>query len=151
AETLRISLAESTNPRVRSAVHRRSTDARCIWLARTAGRCARACVRDAAPGAGCPPVGETGRRRASVGPEFHMGAARRAPRSRVCRGRRAMISQQLVELARCPDCEGALTRRGQAVVCTQCGRQFDASAGFLDLRPREQFTEQTKYLDDALH
>jgi SAM-dependent methyltransferase len=28
---------------------------------------------------------------------------------------------------------------------------FDASAGYVDLRPTAAFTEQTKYLDDALH
>ena len=62
-----------------------------------------------------------------------------------------MISDALLTLARCPDCGGALVRQGTAIACTTCGRQFSASHGYLDLRPREQFAEQTKYLDEALH
>lgn len=39
-----------------------------------------------------------------------------------------------------------------AVACTACGRRYRRSAeGFLDLRPAREFTEQTKYLDGALH
>ena len=62
-----------------------------------------------------------------------------------------MISDRLVQLARCPDCAGMLVRRGSEIACTQCARRFDESAGYLDLRPRDQFSEQTKYLNDALH
>ena len=62
-----------------------------------------------------------------------------------------MISDELLRLARCPDCRGTLVRRGAEIACTQCGRTFEAANGYLDLRPREQFAEQTKYLDEALH
>jgi len=62
-----------------------------------------------------------------------------------------MISDALLTLARCPDCGSQLARTGEAIACTNCRRQFAASNGYLDLRPREQFAEQTKYLDQALH
>ena len=62
-----------------------------------------------------------------------------------------MISQALVGLVRCPDCLGALSLTAGTATCQQCGRTFDAGAGFLDLRPRTAFEEQTKYLDEALH
>jgi len=32
-----------------------------------------------------------------------------------------------------------------------CGRSFARSAGYLDLRPKAAFGEQTRYLDEALH
>src|SRR4029453_17817516 len=36
--------------------------------------------------------------------------------------------------------------------CTSCGTEYpQASESYLDLRPREQFAEQTKYLDASLH
>jgi SAM-dependent methyltransferase len=35
--------------------------------------------------------------------------------------------------------------------CGSCGRRFDGSHGYLDLRPRTAFDEQTKYLDETLH
>jgi SAM-dependent methyltransferase len=38
------------------------------------------------------------------------------------------------------------------VSCASCGRQYRSVKGeWLDLRPSEAFTEQTRYLDDALH
>jgi SAM-dependent methyltransferase len=38
------------------------------------------------------------------------------------------------------------------LVCASCGEEYRAVHGeWLDLRPREQFSEQTKYLDEALH
>lgn len=65
-----------------------------------------------------------------------------------------MISSRLLSLVRCPDCHGRL--RGSVtsagLVCSGCGREYPvASPDFLDLRPREAFDEQTKYLDEALH
>jgi SAM-dependent methyltransferase len=62
-----------------------------------------------------------------------------------------MISQHLVDRAQCPDCGGRLGEAGAGYRCGGCGRAFDARAGYLDLRPREAFQEQTKYLDEALH
>jgi SAM-dependent methyltransferase len=62
-----------------------------------------------------------------------------------------MISGRLLALVRCPDCHGELRSQPHPVVCTSCGRQYDGSGDYLDLRPREQFDEQTKYLDEALH
>jgi SAM-dependent methyltransferase len=62
-----------------------------------------------------------------------------------------MTSAALVELVQCPDCAGSLSRDQSAVTCTSCARRFDASAGFLDLRPIQTFTEQTRYLDESLH
>ena len=61
-------------------------------------------------------------------------------------------------IVRCPDCEGrSLGRgagcRGAGAGCSraQCGRLYESPADYLDLRPREQYAEQTKYLDEALH
>ncbi|HUL72090.1 MAG TPA: methyltransferase domain-containing protein [Vicinamibacterales bacterium] len=62
-----------------------------------------------------------------------------------------MISAALLDLVQCPDCRAAIRRTGERVACTGCGRAFEAGAGYLDLRPRAAFAEQTKYLDDALH
>ena len=66
-----------------------------------------------------------------------------------------MISDRLITLARCPDCRGRLVRRvdtPDSVRCQACGRTYDAPGGeFLDLRPADQYAEQTKYLDEALH
>lgn len=62
-----------------------------------------------------------------------------------------MISPALLDLVRCPDCGGAIRRTADTVTCASCARVFDATRGYLDLRPREAFAEQTKYLDDALH
>ena len=63
-----------------------------------------------------------------------------------------MISDALVALARCPDCAGSLSRSAPGdVSCGSCGRTFDDRGGFLDLRPKTTFAENTKYLDEALH
>jgi SAM-dependent methyltransferase len=38
------------------------------------------------------------------------------------------------------------------VTCQQCGRSYRAPRGdYIDLRPADEFAEQTKYLDEALH
>jgi SAM-dependent methyltransferase len=69
-----------------------------------------------------------------------------------------MISTQLLSIVRCPDCRENLTQshtveQGETLrfVCTGCGRRYDSPRDYLDLRPRESFAEQTKYLDEALH
>ncbi len=62
-----------------------------------------------------------------------------------------MISSTLVSLVRCPDCRGALTDDGRVLTCGSCGRRSERGPGYLDLRPSATFTEQTKYLDEALH
>ncbi len=64
-----------------------------------------------------------------------------------------MISDRLRSLVRCPACKGPLsTVATQALTCASCGARYpQASEAFLDLRPPQQYSEQTKYLDDALH
>jgi len=62
-----------------------------------------------------------------------------------------MTSDAWIDWVRCPDCAAPLTRAGTALRCTQCGRVFDLSSGYADLRPLTAFSEQTKYLDEALH
>lgn len=63
-----------------------------------------------------------------------------------------MISKRLLTIARCPDCGGALgANRLTAAACGACGRSFDGTAGYLDLRPKAVFDEQTRYLDESLH
>ena len=63
-----------------------------------------------------------------------------------------MISERLLTLVRCPDCHGLLQGSAGTLVCAGCSRKYEsASADFLDLRPREAFGEQTKYLDESLH
>ncbi len=66
-----------------------------------------------------------------------------------------MISDRLLALVRCPDCHSTLARAGetsQVFTCQGCGRTYNAPSGaYLDLRPADQFKEQTKYLDEALH
>jgi SAM-dependent methyltransferase len=62
-----------------------------------------------------------------------------------------MISPALAGLARCPDCRGRFVDAGEVFQCQQCGHRAAKGPGYLDLRPSETFTEQTKYLDEALH
>ena len=62
-----------------------------------------------------------------------------------------MISPALAGLARCPDCRGRFVDAGAVFLCQQCGHRAAKGPGYLDLRPSETFTEQTKYLDEALH
>jgi SAM-dependent methyltransferase len=64
-----------------------------------------------------------------------------------------MISSRITRLVQCPDCAAALSRPddGDVMVCTGCGRHFDVSRGYVDLRPATTFAEQTKYLDHDLH
>lgn len=63
-----------------------------------------------------------------------------------------MISARLLELTRCPECRSTLSRQDEArLTCDGCGRAYRAGDGYLDMRPAEQFAEQTKYLDEALH
>ena len=62
-----------------------------------------------------------------------------------------MISDALVAVSRCPDCASDLSRTASTVSCRGCGRTFDSQSGYLDLRPKATFAENTKYLDEALH
>jgi SAM-dependent methyltransferase len=63
-----------------------------------------------------------------------------------------VISERLLTIARCPDCGGRLAGAGpEASACRDCGRAFAGTAGYLDLRPRTAFNEQTRYLDESLH
>ena len=62
-----------------------------------------------------------------------------------------MTPAALLALLRCPDCRGALADEGDALVCAACGRRCRRGDGYVDLRPSEGFSEQTRYLDEALH
>jgi len=63
-----------------------------------------------------------------------------------------MISDALLSLVRCPDCRGVLAGTPDALVCQGCGRPYHSTTrDYLDLRPRVEFSEQTKYLDETLH
>jgi SAM-dependent methyltransferase len=68
-----------------------------------------------------------------------------------------MISAWLLSTARCPECRSALSVQdgpsaSPLVRCTACGVEYPQPAtDFLDLRPRRQFQEQTKYLEPSLH
>jgi SAM-dependent methyltransferase len=62
-----------------------------------------------------------------------------------------MISEHLLSVARCPGCRGPLARDGRRLRCERCGTAYDACDDFVDLRPAEAFSEQTKYLDEQLH
>jgi SAM-dependent methyltransferase len=62
-----------------------------------------------------------------------------------------VISPALLTLICCPDCRGRLTDDQDALTCTRCGRRCARGPGYLDLRPSAAFTEQTRYLDEALH
>lgn len=62
-----------------------------------------------------------------------------------------MISPALLALVQCPDCAGTITGVDRGFQCERCGRAFDGREGYLDLRPRAAFAEQTKYLDETLH
>jgi SAM-dependent methyltransferase len=63
-----------------------------------------------------------------------------------------MISEALLTLVRCPDCHGSLAGTRDALVCQGCGRPYHSgSQDYLDLRPRIEFKEQTKYRDETLH
>ena len=44
-----------------------------------------------------------------------------------------------------------MSDEGTRLTCPRCDRQVDATRGFLDLRPAEEFAETTKYTDEALH
>jgi SAM-dependent methyltransferase/uncharacterized protein YbaR (Trm112 family) len=91
-----------------------------------------------------------------------------------------MISPRLLSIVRCPDCRGRLVTDGPAeagpygsgdtraaaearsyesgaakahctLICTECGRRYESPGDYLDARPLQMFSEQTKYLDEALH
>ena len=62
-----------------------------------------------------------------------------------------MISSRLLTLVRCPECGGALGGGQPELVCAACDRRFATSAEYLVLHSGVSYTEQTKYLDEALH
>jgi SAM-dependent methyltransferase len=68
-----------------------------------------------------------------------------------------MVSPTLLSLVRCPECHGELIDRAgdgaqRVLACARCGRSYPRRGNdYLDLRPTTQFSEQTKYLDEALH
>ena len=66
-----------------------------------------------------------------------------------------MISERLLSVVRCPACHSALasdTTDRTMLRCVGCATEYrQSSEAYLDLRPREHFQEQTKYLDASLH
>lgn len=62
-----------------------------------------------------------------------------------------MISPRLLGLVRCPDCRDHLDGPAERLTCRGCGWIYESDGAWLDLRPRQEFAERTKYLDDALH
>lgn len=62
-----------------------------------------------------------------------------------------MISAALRDLVQCPECGTALSAGSGVLICGTCGRTFDTTGDYLDLRPKAAFAEQTKYLDHELH
>ena len=63
-----------------------------------------------------------------------------------------MISRQLLELVRCPDCHGKLETEDAGLKCAGCSRRFPrAGTDFLVLKPRDAFDETTKFLEDSFH
>jgi SAM-dependent methyltransferase len=62
-----------------------------------------------------------------------------------------MVSAELLARVRCPSCRGGLVAAETALRCVSCGIDYARAGAFVDLRPREAFTEQTKYLDETLH
>jgi len=62
-----------------------------------------------------------------------------------------VISDRLLAIVRCPECAGVLAGAATDLTCQACGRRYGSGHDYLDLRPREQFAEETKYLDEALH
>ena len=70
-----------------------------------------------------------------------------------------MISARLLSIVCCPSCRRPFDRAAAAggpappdLRCGGCGAAYpQGSDAFLDLRPRERFEEQTKYLDESLH
>ena len=59
---------------------------------------------------------------------------------------------RLLALVRCPECRATLTRTGDLVTCSGCGRHYRAAGrDYLDLRPSVEYAEQTRYLEEALH
>jgi SAM-dependent methyltransferase len=62
-----------------------------------------------------------------------------------------VISARLYDIVECPDCRGPIQPSADDAACGSCGRRFETSRGYLDLRPAAAFAEQTKYLDESLH
>ena len=72
-----------------------------------------------------------------------------------------MISDRLLSLVRCPECRvqldevpGSSAQRpagARAFSCRNCRRTYTGEGGYLDLRPRVEYSERTKYLDESLH
>ena len=63
-----------------------------------------------------------------------------------------MISDELLRIVRCPDCEGSLTGSRAVLSCQSCGRDFASPDGtYLSLNPADRFAEKTKFVDEAFH
>jgi SAM-dependent methyltransferase len=62
-----------------------------------------------------------------------------------------MVSARLLSLVCCPACRVTLRVEAGELCCDACGGRYQAHDDFVDLRPSERFSEQTKYLDESLH
>ena len=65
---------------------------------------------------------------------------RSSPRSRWP----AMISERLLTLVRCPECQSRLTRDGDDVTCTGCGRQYRAAGRTISTCARRSNTRSRR-------
>jgi SAM-dependent methyltransferase len=63
-----------------------------------------------------------------------------------------VISKQLLNIVRCPDCHGLLAGEPTQLMCTACGQRFtDGTADYLVLRPKSAHDQQTKFAEDGFH
>ena len=63
-----------------------------------------------------------------------------------------MISDELLGIVRCPDCDGSLTGSRAVLTCHSCGRAFASPDGtYLSLNTADRFAETTMFVDEAFH
>ena len=55
-----------------------------------------------------------------------------------------MISDRLIDLVQCPECQSQLTQSEHQFACDRCDRAYPiVDSRFVDLRPEVAFEEQT--------
>ena len=155
AEAVRIHGRRPRHRRFRPAVDPRDPDRRRQCGARRAGRRRRP---GAAAFAGwptmrrCGQAGSQPRRgpsRSTVGTSARRGSRRCSATS--CPPHRADDFRSSLALVRCPDCGASRLSRRARLRRLRPSSSRRRGVDFLDLRPADEFAEQTKYLDEALH
>jgi SAM-dependent methyltransferase/uncharacterized protein YbaR (Trm112 family) len=69
-----------------------------------------------------------------------------------CHGRLAADDDGRAQGNRCASSSQEVTNTAWTLVCTACGLRYpQQTRDYVDLRPPTSFSEQTKYLDEALH